>query len=388
MRLVTQVAVVAILAGVGAGAWAYKDQLPFLAKKTATSAATPAVQRTPVETATARTEEVRNQIEAVATTLANEAVTITAKTAGIVRRINFHDGQKVPAGFVLVELDAGESQAKIDEMRSATENARNNLDRANQLLTTNNVAKARVDELKSAYAASEARLRAEQAKFGDYMIKAPFAGKVGLRNISLGALIRPGDVVTTLDDTSIIKLDFDVTEADFGTGQVRVGRTVHATGAGIPDRQIEAKVTAIDTRLDPVTRTVRVRAEVQNGDELLKPGMFMNARLVLDRRPNAVIVPEQAILSRGPDQFVYIVRDGVAHMTKVTLGQRMVGKVEIAEGVAAGDNVVTAGLQQVRDKAQVRRASAEPEAPKAPAAQPQASQPQAGQPQPAKPAAG
>lgn len=386
MRLVTQVAVVAIIAGVGVGAWAYKDQLPFLAAKTATSAATPQVQRTPVETAKARTEEVRKQIEAVATTLANEAVTVTAKTAGIIKRINFHDGQKVPAGFVLIELDAGESQAKIDEMRSATENARNNLDRANQLLATNNVAKAKVDELKSTYAASEARLRAEQAKFADYVIKAPFAGKIGLRNISLGALIRPGDVVTTLDDISVIKLEFDVTEADFGSGQVRVGRTVHATGAGIPDRQIEGKVTAIDTRLDPVTRTIRVRAEILNGDEVLKPGMFMNARLVLERRPDAVVVPEQAILSRGTDQFVYIVRDGVAHMTPVTLGQRMVGKVEIAKGVNAGDDVVTAGLQQVRDKAQVRQATAVA-TPAVPAKAP-AAQPQAGQPQPPKPNAG
>ncbi|MBN9531314.1 MAG: efflux RND transporter periplasmic adaptor subunit [Alphaproteobacteria bacterium] len=385
MRLVTQVAVVAIIAGVGAGAWAYRDQLPFLTAKTATSAATPQVQRTPVETAKARTEEVRKQIDAVATTLANEAVTVTAKTAGIIRRINFHDGQKVPAGFVLVELDAGESQAKIDEMRSAVENARANLDRANQLLSTNNVAKAKVDELKTTFSAAEARLRAEQAKFSDYMIKAPFGGKIGLRNISLGALIRPGDVVTTLDDISIIKLEFDVTEADFGTGQVRVGRTVHATGAGIPGQQIEGKVTAIDTRLDPVTRTVRVRAEIQNGDEVLKPGMFMNARLVLERRPDAVVVPEQAILSRGSDQFVYIVRDGVAHMTPVTLGQRMVGKVEIAQGVKAGDDVVTAGLQQVRDKAQVRQATAANEQPKPASGQPPA---QPGQPQPAKPKAG
>lgn len=385
MRLVTQVAVVAIIAGIGAGAWAYRDQLPFLAAKTATSAATPQVQRTPVETAKARTEEVRKQIDAVATTMANEAVTVTAKTAGIIRRINFHDGQKVPAGFVLVELDAGESQAKIDEMRSAVENARANLDRANQLLSTNNVAKAKVDELKTTFAATEARLRAEQAKFSDYMIKAPFGGKIGLRNISLGALIRPGDVVTTLDDISIIKLEFDVTEADFGTGQVRVGRTVHATGAGIPGQQIEGKVTAIDTRLDPVTRTLRVRAEIQNGDEILKPGMFMNARLVLERRPDAVVVPEQAILSRGSDQFVYIVRDGVAHMTPVTLGQRMVGKVEIAQGVKAGDEVVTAGLQQVRDKAQVRQATAANDQPKPASGQPPA---QPSQPQPAKPKAG
>jgi membrane fusion protein (multidrug efflux system) len=113
--------------------------------------------------------------------------------------------------------------------------------------------------------------------------------------------------------------------------------------------------------------------------------MFMNARLVLERRPDAVVVPEQAILSRGSDQFVYIVRDGVAHMTPVTLGQRMVGKVEIAQGVKAGDDVVTAGLQQVRDKAQVRQATAANEQPKPASGQPPA---QPGQPQPAKPKAG
>jgi membrane fusion protein (multidrug efflux system) len=132
---------------------------------------------------------------------------------------------------------------------------------------------------------------------------------------------------------------------------------------------------------------VRVRAEIQNGDEVLKPGMFLNARLVLERRPEAVVVPEQAILSRGSDQFVFVVRDGVAHLTPVKLGQRMVGKVEIAQGLQAGEDVVTAGLQQVRDKAQVRLATAANEpAPKPPAA----AQPQAGQQQPqaAKPKAG
>lgn len=369
MRAVKQIVVVTVLAVVGGSVWTFRDKLPFLPKPVAVSSTAPA-RAQPVEIAKVATRSMSTQIETVASAQANESITVTAKTAGIVKKIQFQEGQRVAAGQILIELDYGEAQAKIDEMRAARDTAKANLDRARQLLLTNNVAKARVEELEKIYEGSEARIRAEQAKFADFIIRAPFAGKVGLRQVSLGALIRPGEPITTLDDDTVIKLEFDVTEADYGTGQVRIGRTVHASGAGVRDREFQGKISMINTRLDPATRTVRVRADIPNPDEVLKPGMFLNARINLEVRPNSIVVPEEALLARGDKQYVFVVRDNVAYQTPVTINQRRVGVAEVLSGLNVGDVVVVAGVQQLRDKMAVRITN---QPPTGTAAQPKAS---------------
>lgn len=309
----------------------------------------------PVEVAKAELGEIRQTVEAVGTTRANEAVTITAKTSGIVRSMSFEGGEKVEAGAVLVELDTRESEARLAEARAARENARRALDRGTALWKSRNIPQAKVEELQSALAGAEARVKIEEAKYSDLIIRAPFAGRLGIRKVSLGALVEPGDEVVTLDDTHLIKLDLDVPET------VLIGlapsQNITAIGAANPGRQFEGRVKVIDTRIDPQTRSVRIEAEFANADEALKPGMFLNATLEIARNSEAILIPEEAVLRTAQEAYVFIVREGRAVRSPVMLGARAPGKVAVQTGVAVGDEVVVGGLQFLRDGIAVRPVS-------------------------------
>src|SRR5690606_8458253 len=235
MRVWGQVIVVGVIAAGAALAYVYRDDLPFIGSGQDVSAGAKIAggpPPLPVESVPVRRMEITRSLEAVGTAQANEAVTITAKANGVVEKINFQEGQQVRAGTVLIELEAGESSARINELRAARDGAKLAYDRAAQLLESRSVAQARADELAKAYEAAEARLSAERARFSDSVIRAPFSGKLGLRRVSLGALVRPGDVITTLDDTSVIKLEFEVPETVLSG--VAVGNAVAATASALP----------------------------------------------------------------------------------------------------------------------------------------------------------
>lgn len=363
MRAVTQLVVIAAL-GVSAGAvWAFREpiseRVPVVGKFLApaggasqSAGGRPAGSAQPVETAKATTREMVTTLEAIGTAQANEAVRITGKIAGIVTKIAFQEAQRVQAGAVLVELDPTETDARLAELRAARDNLAQSLERARALYETRSVPLARVDDLRMQVEAADARIRAAQASRADNVIRAPFAGKLGLRNVSLGALLRPGDVVTTLDDTSVIKLDFEAPET--ALAGIRVGNRILATAAAVPGRVFEGEVATIDSRVDPVTRAVKVRALLPNPDDLLKPGMLMTTTVIISRRPDAVTIPEEAVLIQAGNQVVYMVRDGKAARAAVKLGARQPGFVEVLEGVPAGAEVIVGGLQQVRDGLPVR----------------------------------
>lgn len=358
MKVWSQVLVVGVIAAGAAIAFTYRDSLPFIGgKPVAESRPGANIPALPIEAVPVRRMEITRTIEAVGTAQANEAVTITAKATGIVERLNFQEGQVVKAGVILVELEAAESSANIGALRAARDAARMSYDRARQLIESKVVAQARLDELSKGYEAAEARLRAEQAKFSDSVIRAPFSGKLGLRKVSLGALVRPGDVITTLDDTTLIKLEFEIPETVLGG--VTIGNTVVAKASSIPDRKFEGTVSTIDSRIDPATRAVRVRAMIPNGDDVLKPGMFMTVALSVGKVPDAMMVPEESLLALGGEQFVFVIRDGRATRTRVTVGQRMPGLAQITNGLHADDLVAVTGLQQLRDGARVRQTNAQ-----------------------------
>ncbi len=357
MKVLPQLLIVAALAGVGGGGWYFKDRLPFDVRLPggATSAevgAGFAARAVVVETMPVRRGEVKMTVEAVGTAKANEAVEVTGKVTGIVERIHFREGQRVAAGAVLVKLDTAELEAELEEERAARDNAQRLYERARKLLAGRNVSEARVDELYARLQAAEARVRANEARVAEYVIRAPFAGRLGLREVSPGALIRPGTRITTLDDTTTIKLDFEVPET--ALARLVPGLDVSAQGVAIPGRVFFGKVTTVDSRLDPATRSVRVRAKIPNPDDALKPGMFLTVTLVLGVKRDAVLVPEEAVVTAGAGQFVYVVRDGKAVRTRVVLGQRLPGEVEALVGLEPGDLVVVGGVQKLRDGAPVR----------------------------------
>ena len=226
------------------------------------------------------------------------------------------------------------------------------LERTASLARENHISQARVDEQTAMLKKAEANVAAARVRAGDRLIVAPFGGVVGTRRISVGALVSPGTVVTTLDDISKVKLDFAVPETFLAS--LKSGLPVEATAAAYNETVFKGTVIAVDSRVDPTTRAVNVRAEIDNADLRLRPGMLMVVELIKDER-QSLMVPEAALDPANDKQFVVIVgADNVAHRVEVKIGRRRMGFVEILEGVKEGDLVVREGLQDLRDGAKVR----------------------------------
>lgn len=317
--------------------------------------AAPGLAPVQVITAEATRRPIDVGLEAIGTANSNEAVSVTSKTSNIVTAIHFTDGQMVEAGQVLVELDRQQVVADRAAAAAAFEESRSQFGRSRELLATQALSRAQHEQLEATMKANEARVAAAEARLSDTYIRAPFSGRVGLRRVSLGTLISPGTVITTLDDTSSIKVDFSVPEQH--VGQLRAGQAVVARTTAWPGRQFEGRVTSVDSRVDAATRSVIVRAVVPNRQGALKPGMFLTVDLAQDRR-DGVVIPEEALVPEQARQFVYVVEGERVAKREVLLGRREPGFVEITSGVAAGERVVTEGTLKLRDGAPVRESGA------------------------------
>jgi membrane fusion protein, multidrug efflux system len=312
-----------------------------------------------VVTAPVRTERLSFELEALGTAGANEAVDITAKVANQVTAVRFTEGQQVRRGDVLVELDGAQARADLAVAEAALAESRSQYQRSQELYTTKVLSDQQLEQIEATFKANEARVTAARSRVGDTVIRAPFAGRVGLRRISVGSLISPGTVITTLDDTSTIKLDFTIPETFLSV--VTPGLEIAARSVAYPDASFSGRVSSIDSRVDPATRSVTVRALLPNPEGLLKPGMFLTVRLSRGA-VDALLVPEQALVPEQGDVFVFVVVDGVAEKRLVRIGQRRVGDVQIVDGLAEGELVVTEGTQKLRDGAPVRLQGAPPAA--------------------------
>ena len=290
--------------------------------------------------------EMPDEIEAIGTVVANESVTVLAKVTETVRSVNFTDGEYITKGSVLVELTNEEQTAQLSEARANLDDARNQLKRLEDLAKQGSIPISQVDEARSRFAASEARLEGIVARLSDRLIRAPFSGLLGFREVSPGTLITPNTRITTLDDISKVKLDFSVPENFYG--MLRPGLAVLAEGVAFSQQKFEGTVATIGSRIDPVTRAVSVRAEFPNDDRLLRPGMLMTVRLYRDRPPS-VIIAESAVVQQQDRSYAYVIKDGKAVMTQIEVGRRKRGVVEVLSGLASGDRIVVDGLARVRD---------------------------------------
>ncbi len=292
-----------------------------------------------------------DHIEAIGTSAANESITVTAKVQGPIRALNFEDGAFVKKGDEIAAIDAGEPDARLNVELANVEEQRKELQRINGLAQSNNVSQARVDQQVSALKKAEANAAAARARVGDYRITAPFAGVLGTRKVSLGALVSPGTVITTLDDISTIKLDFAVPETFMAT--LRPGLDIEATTSAYAGELFKGQVVSVDSRVDPVTRSVGIRALISNPEARLKPGMLMVIDLIKDRR-QSLVVPEQALMPENNQHFLYTVNsDNTVNRVQITIGRRRVGVVEVLEGLNEGDIVVVEGTMDLRPKAKV-----------------------------------
>ncbi len=312
-------------------------------------------QPVPVTVEAVRPASMSETIEAIGTTRANESVTITAKVTDMISAINFSDGDQVERGALLVELTNAEQTAQLGEAKADLEEARTQLARLEDLAGKGTVSKADLDEARARFSVSSARLEAIVARLEDRVIRAPFSGVLGFRQVSPGTLVSPGTAITTLDDVSSLKLDFSVPEVYLGS--VENGAAVRAYSASYRDSAFTGTVTGIDSRIDPVTRSVTVRAVLANDDGRLRPGMLMTVQLVTAQR-EALAVPESAVIVSETGAHVYVIdADATASRRPVETGLRTGGLVEITDGVAGGERVAVLGLIKLRDGASVRIAA-------------------------------
>lgn len=295
----------------------------------------------PVLAMPVRLETFADRLEAIGTLQANESIVVTARVQGIVKEIDFADGQLVEAGTVLVQFDEAEQRARLQVELANLEEQRKQFDRISGLARANATSEARFDEQQAAVKKAEANVAAARARLADYTITAPFAGRLGTRRISAGALVTPGTVITTLDDLSVVKLDFSIPETFLST--LRVGLDIEAISSAYPDEVFRGIVTSIDTRIDPTTRSVGIRAELPNGDQRLRPGMLIVVDLIKDRS-DSLMIAEEALVPFENKQYVFVVNDDdTVTRTPITIGRRRPGSVEVLEGLNLGDLVITEG---------------------------------------------
>jgi membrane fusion protein (multidrug efflux system) len=313
-----------------------------------------------VATAHPQLKDFALEVEALGTVRANESVDITSKVADRVVAIHFDEGKQVRKGDVLVELDSQEARADLAAAQAAERDSVSQYKRSQELFQTQALSEAQLDQLEATMLANQARVAAARSRLNDRTIVAPFTGRVGLRNVSLGGLVSPGGVITTLDDLSVVKLDFSVPEIFLST--LKAGLPIEAQSSAYPNATFKGRVDSIDTRVDPTTRSIVVRALMDNRDSRLRPGMFMTLQLVRSEG-KALMLPESAVVPENSSHFVFVVEQGRASKREVKMGRRRPGEVEILDGVTVEDVVIVDGTMNVHDGSSV--ATRDPSAPKA-----------------------
>jgi membrane fusion protein (multidrug efflux system) len=300
----------------------------------------------PVVVAMATNEPFTETVEALGTAKANESVVITPTLEERVVDIFFEDGDVVDNDQVLVKLNDSETRYLLAEASAALREQQKQFERISKLAKTNATSRSRLDEEQGLLEIARAKVAHLKAQLRDYTIRAPFAGILGTRQISTGAVVDSDTVITTLDDTTVIKLDFTVPETYLGV--LRNGMDVSAKSPAYPDRNFNGTVTAISSRVDPDTRTLTIRAQIPNPDRLLKPGMLLTVDLIKERS-QSLIIPEEAVILEKDKKFVLVVTaQNTVDKKEIVTGRRSPGKVEVTSGLNAGHRVVVEGINRVR----------------------------------------
>ncbi len=310
----------------------------------------------PVTTVRLQPESFTDTLIAIGTVKARESVTVTAKVSEIVQTVHFDSGQEVRAGAPLVTLSDRQQQAALNEAQANASEADRLLRRQSELVQQQLIARAQVDNQRAARDAAQARVAQIRAQLADRVVRAPFSGVLGLRQVSPGALVTPGTPIATLDDISRVYVDFPLPESQLS--RVGPGQRIDARAVAYPDQRFEGTVQTVDARIDPATRAVQVRADLPNPQRLLRPGMLINVEMSGATR-SALLLPEIAVTQIGRDSYVFRVgKDDAVEQVKVVVAARRAGKAEIVEGLAAGDRVVVDGTGKLKPGDRISEAAA------------------------------
>jgi membrane fusion protein (multidrug efflux system) len=323
----------------------------------------------PVKAEPVKVADVNSDVTAVGTLIAADSVVIRPEIPGRVVGLHFQEGQVVSKGAKLVTLDPAEYRAQLAGTSADARTEKQRFERAKELLDKNFISKEALDVAQGNMDRALAKQQQDEVLLGKTTIVAPFSGIVGLRQISPGAYVRAGDDIVRLENVSSVKLDFRVPESYLS--KLKPNQEVSIKTDAFPNEDFKGRIFALEPGVDEKTRTVLARALIPNPQNKLRAGMFARVNVLLETRPNSILVPEQAIWPQGRDAFVYRVVDGKATLTKIELGVRRPGEVEVLKGLSAKDMVVTDGQMKLKDGAPVTvlpmKPPAAPAAPAAPA---------------------
>lgn len=300
-----------------------------------------------------------DEIEALGTLRANESVDVTANVTEKVSDIYFEDGDFVEKGTLLVSMTSGEEKALLDEARATLSEAKRQYERVKPLVEKKTASEALLDQRQREFKTAQARLAAIESQMDDRIIKAPFTGQLGFREISVGTLVEPSTLITTIDQIDILKLDFDV--PSIFLGDLKKGDEIITRTDSLPNRTFKATIDTVGTRVDPETRALRYRALLINNDRILKPGLLMKMDLRTNKR-DALMIPESALKPLGPDNFVFVVskqgdNNFTAMQRQVVIGARKDGMVEVKQGLSTSEHVVVHGVMKIKDGAPINISS-------------------------------
>jgi membrane fusion protein (multidrug efflux system) len=294
-------------------------------------------------------KQISDRVEALGTARATESVNITSNVTEKITRIDFEDGQQVKAGAILAELDRAEEQAELKRAQAVRGERKLALQRLQQLEERQLTSPDEIDRTRLELEQADATITGIKTRISDRVIRAPFDGIVGLRDISVGALVETGDLIATLDDTRQIKLDFSVPSVFLS--ELKPGLKIKARAVALDNREYMGEVKSINSRVDPVTRSIQVRALLPNPDGSILPGILMQVDLLRNTR-QALVIPEASLLPLADKQYVMlrVDKDGKDTVEKkqVRIGLRLPGYVEILEGLNEGEQVVTHGNSKIR----------------------------------------
>lgn len=303
-----------------------------------------------VEATEVQPADIQDVITAIGTLRSAESVVMKSEISGRIAAVSFSDGSRVAKGDTLITFDASIQEAQVNQAKAERDLAAAKLKRTQDLFDKKFLSAAALDDAKASEQIAQAKLALAQATLGKMSLRAPFSGVIGIRQVSVGDYIKEGADLVNLEDTSSMKVDFRVPEQ--ASGRLRVGQVVGLQSDAFAGQSFPAKVTAVDSAVDPLGRSLLMRAELRDVSQRLKPGMFMRVTLVLETRKNALTIPEESVVTQQGRLLVFKVVDGKAVSTPVVTGLRVTNKdkavVEVVKGLAAGDVVVTAGQIKIR----------------------------------------
>ena len=310
-----------------------------------------------VTTAVVQKDSWEPRLTAVGSLAAVQGVTITAELTGKVVRIAFEPGTRVKAGDLLVQQDTSSEEAQLRAAEASVELAKRNLERLKKLLERRTIPQSQYDSAEAQYKEGVAQADAIRAAIAKKNIRAPFAGRLGIRLANLGQILNEGDPIVSLQSINPIFVNFSLPQQQLA--QVKTGLTVRITSDAQPGRMIEGKITAINPEVDPATRNIRIQATVANKQEYLRPGMFVNVVVVLPGSENVLAVPATAVLYAPYSDSVFVVEkkqkeeneqpDLVVRQQVVQLGEKRGDFVAVVSGLKAGETIVSTGAFKLRN---------------------------------------